>query len=362
MKTIKELKCTLDNDLKKYSKVFLIGHNGPDFDSIGSCIGLYRLARHYNKPAYIIVDDEPSKIEPGVKTIIDDSKDSIKYINKDRFLKLANSKSLLIVADVNKKDMISVGDSLDKVGKTIVIDHHNENGNTIETHDKFISLDVSSTCEIVTSLLNMLKIPYDEKTANYLLTGISLDTKKFQSDVSAKTHDTAEKLMKKGAKAEFVNNMFLEDYENYCKINSLIINGTQLKKYTDSALTPIQVSFTLNRTQPGTIYNKEDFAKAADQMIKFKGFDAAFVLGFVDTDVIHVSGRSTGSSKVDVSKILDSIGGGGNRQNAGARVNGNSLEEIESAIQENVPLGLPDDANVIEKPKLIKLKKNARKV
>ena len=37
---IKNLKEVLESEAKKSQKIFIIGHDSPDFDSIGSCIGL----------------------------------------------------------------------------------------------------------------------------------------------------------------------------------------------------------------------------------------------------------------------------------------------------------------------------------
>ena len=51
----KNFKNLLESEIKKSSNVFIIGHNGPDFDSIGACIGLATLVEHFRKDAYIIV-------------------------------------------------------------------------------------------------------------------------------------------------------------------------------------------------------------------------------------------------------------------------------------------------------------------
>ena len=47
----KNFKNLLESEIKKSSNVFIIGHNGPDFDSIGACIGLAVLAEHFHKDA-----------------------------------------------------------------------------------------------------------------------------------------------------------------------------------------------------------------------------------------------------------------------------------------------------------------------
>ena len=69
---IREFKSKLEMELKKSSSVFVMGHNEPDFDAIGSAFGLYVWSVQNDKNAYIIVDDDESKIEPGVKKIIDE--------------------------------------------------------------------------------------------------------------------------------------------------------------------------------------------------------------------------------------------------------------------------------------------------
>ena len=354
IENIKELRMKLENEIKKSSRVFIVGHNSPDFDAIGSAIGLSVLAQSFGKKAYIIIDDEPSKIEPGVKKIIDENRPNYNIITRSDFLKKTDGKSLLIVTDVNKQPMISVKDDLDKVGHIIVIDHHLEDQTSIASPDKFISIDSSSACEIVSRVLLNARVPFDSHVANYLLSGISLDTKRFKLNTTDKTHEVAEKLIKNGADIDYVNNLFLEEFESYCRISNLIINGTLIKKYSESLLDPIQVSFTLNRNQPNQIYLKEDYAKAADRMMKFTGIDASFALGYVEPGVVHISARS--GKRVNVGKIMEEMGGGGNSQAAGGRITTDDIFAIEQELMDKISIGLPDETNIPEEPQVIKMK------
>lgn len=359
MNTLKELKSKLETEIKKSSHVFVIGHNEPDLDAIGSAIGLCTLASHYKKPSSIIVNDEPSKIDSSTKKVIDDCSNRYNIINKDTALEMVNSNSLLILSDVNKLHMISLKEDVYKFKKIIVIDHHNEDKNTIKTEDKFIREDMSSACEIVATILNNAKIPYNSTVANYLLAGINLDTKRFKQNVTEDTHDTAEKLLRHGADTDFVNNLFLEEFESFCRISNLIINGTIIKKYSDSLLAPIQVSFTLDRNNPDAIYQKEDYAKAADRMMKFNGVDAAFALGFVEPGLVHISARST--KKVNVGTIMSKMHGGGNPQSAGGRVKTDNLLSLENNLMKYIPAGLSEKEDIIEEPPVIKKKQIRRK-
>ena len=354
LEDLKDLKVTLERKLKNCSNVFIVGHNGPDFDSLGAAIGLCAISRNFYKKSYIIIDDEQAKLEPGVKKIIDAEQKHYRFITRSEFQQLADENSLLIVVDANKEDMISVGEDLDKVSDVIVIDHHSVNEKTIKTPNLYIELDTSSTCETIFKLINAYKVKIKQSEANYILAGISLDTKRFKKNTTSRTLDIAKKLIERGASVDYVNNLFLEEFESYCKISNLIVNGTAIKKISDSLLTPIQISFTLNRNAPKTVYLKEDLAKAADKMLKFNGIDASFALGYLEDGTVHISARS--NRRVNVGAIMSELSGGGNVQNAGSRVVSDDIFEVERQLMEKIPIGISDDEKIVKEPKLLKLK------
>jgi len=356
-KNLKEFKEALENEIINSSKVFIIGHNGPDFDSIGSAVGLYAIVTHFHKKAYIIVNEADDKIEPGVKKILDDHNARFKIINNQEFEELTDENSLLILTDVNKDDRISIGDKLDLVGSIAIIDHHNEDEHTIPTEVTFIDENISSASEIVARLLGNFKVKYGEDIANFLLAGINLDTGRFKKNSTSKTHDVAKTLINNGANSTYINNLFLEEFESYCRISNLIINGTVIKKYSET-MSPIQISFTLNRNNPKAIYSKEDYAKTADRMMKFKGIDASFTLGYVDPKTIHISAR--GGQRVNVGKIMQKLNGGGNPQSAGGRVESDDIFEIEEQLMDKVLDVLSEEESTIENPKVIKVKQIRR--
>ena len=356
---IKQIKETLEDQISHCSNVFIVGHNSPDFDSIGSCIGLYQMAESLGKKGYIIVDDEPSTIEPGVKRIIDENREKVCFIKKASFEQLVDDQSILIVSDVNKDNMISVGDSLNRVKSIIVLDHHSEDEHTIDTPYRFISEEISSASEIVARVLNCSKIKYGKEVANFLLAGICLDTNRFKQNTSSKTHDVAEKLIDSGADIDYVNNLFLQEFESYCRISNLIINGTIIRKFSESSLTPIQVSFTLNRNQPREIYLKEDYAKVADRMMKFNGIDAAFALGYVDDKCIHISGRS--GKRVNVGNIMKEMQGGGTCQSGGTKIESDNIFALEEELISKISYGISEEETIKEEPQVIKVKQIQKK-
>lgn len=345
---VKEFKEILELEIRKSSNVFIVGHNNVDLDSIGSSIGLARLAKEYNKDVYIIVDDLRYNIQSGIISVMDLVKEDYKFIKKKDVDKLISKNSLLLVTDVNKKSMISVGDMLDRFKNTLVIDHHTESENSVITPHKFIDLGVSSASEVVARILNCSKIKYDENIANALYAGMSLDTQRFQYNTSPKTHDTAEKLILHGADKELVRNLLLEEFDDRCKVWNLILSGTFIYKYSKE----LGVSFTLNRNVPKQIYQIADCAKAANEMFDVRGVDAAFTLGYVSDDEIHISAR--GNGRVDVSKVMMQLGGGGNETCAGGRIISTDIFEVENELMDSVKYGVDPSEKLYDKPKLLR--------
>ena len=154
---------------------------------------------------------------------------------------------------------------------------------------------------------------------------------------------------------EYVNRLVLQGFEEYRRIRNLIINGTIFRIYNEDSLSPIQVSFTLNRDNPKTIYAKEDFAKVADRMMGFENYSAAFALGYVDEETIHISARS--GDRVNVGIIMEAMSGGGTPKRAGTTVKSNNILEVEEELINKVALGISSEETLQEHPIVVKMKK-----
>ena len=312
------------------SKIFIVGHKEPDFDSIASALGMQTLCTQLGKESYVIIDEPDIILEPGVKRIKDINRFQHKIITLSEYDLLKEKDSTLIVVDTNKKDLIYLGDSLEDFKGIFVIDHHQMSSDSLERINYFIDSNISSASEIVSQLLIGNKIKCESNIYTYLLAGIILDTSRFKKNTTSHTHDVAKKLINKGADREYISELFLTDFNDDKKINDLVFNGTEFESYIHSLLQTYNISFTMNRNNPTEIYRRDQIAKAADRMLKYR-IDAAFVLGYTDDKNIQVSARSKGI--VDVGKIMAHIGGGGNRQNAAAKIDSLSIEALESTLK-----------------------------
>lgn len=322
MQKYKDLKNILDIKINESNQIFITGHNVSnndlDFDAIASMICLYLIIQKYDKQVYLLIEELPAKIEPGVKKIIEEIRTSINIINVDKYTKVKSDNDLLITVDTNKTNLINCANYIDKFKDIIIIDHHNEDKNTINTDYKFIFNDVSSTSEILTELLLLYKIKYAPIIANYLLAGIYLDTNKYTRNCSARTMRNVTRLLDKGAEINKVNEYYEEDYVSDRKVQELV---SKANFFTYSIAVCIG--------DENVTYTKEELAKVADYLLRYKA-DATFAAGYIDDEMISISARSKGN--IDVGKIMSELEGGGNTYSAAAKLFSQKMEEVSQKL------------------------------
>ena len=265
---LKKLKAVLEEKINKCDRVVIIPHNNADFDAIGSAIGISLIAKELNKPYTIIVNDPPHIIESGVKKIIDECKDNYEILKKDKFLKAQSNKSnpLFILCDVNKANLICVNDILPDKEDVIVIDHHNSDKNTVNSDHIFIDCEKSSASEIITELLQSMKINIPSDAANYLYAGIYLDTAKLTKNCKANTMNMAAKLLEAGADPNYTD-PFDTDYtalrtaKDYPEIIELLKQAEANETKTQTANLPKQEEFDAALIEASRVGNYEEVKK-----------------------------------------------------------------------------------------------------
>lgn len=319
----------LEDKIKGASNILIMGHANPDFDSVGSCVGVARFAMS-------VLKREPSfKGNPELKVNIVTNKSSdavvscmaqLKqdeiydriFIDKDAARDLVTSETVLIICDVNNPAIYESPELVETVSSIAIIDHHRlANTLPFEPFLQYIETTKSSASEIVTEILFGSQYSDDilKGEAELLLAGIMLDTNSFTRNAGAQTFDMIHNLYSKGAHTEVVRELFNESLEE------LMLSGefeSKARIYRDSvAITWM----TLDRpAEPG---DRIIASKVADKLLKIKGVQASFALVKLDSDVI-ISGRSKGD--VNVQLILERLKGGGHFDAAGAQVKNASVE------------------------------------
>lgn len=325
METIKDLKIILEKLVKESEQIFIVPHIKADFDAIASAIGMSLIVKKLGKTPYIILDEPISDMEPGVKKIVEEIKNSCndnefpQIICSDKYHKIKGSNKILIAVDLNKCYLTSCSDYLNDFKNILIIDHHNEDEKTITTKYKYIDVKVSSVSEILIELLCCFNIKYDKRVADYLLAGIYLDTDSLKRNVSAKTYKMISKLFEKGANIERVNDLFVYDFVSDRKIQELI-GRTEFTTIT----------YAIALADEEVIYTREELAKAADYLSKY-ATDAAFSVGHISQDEISVSARAA-KGMIDVGEVMQELGGGGSPYSAATKITGQSVCDTGKAL------------------------------
>ncbi len=311
---LKELISEADN-------VILMGHSNSDMDSIGSSLGLYRLAKTLGKEAKIV--NERAGI--GLDNFLKDAKKSEEYVDcfvtKQEAIDAVKPNTLLIITDTHKKSYVEVPELLDKVSKIVVIDHHRRSTDYIENAIlTFHEVYASSASELVTEILeySQLDIKLTQIEVEALYAGIMLDTKNFTFKTGVRTFEAAAYLRKCGVDIIKVKKWFQSDLKTYQVISEIVAKSEIVN---DS----IAISTYENDDENANIIA----AKAADELLTIGGINASFVLGKTGNK-IYISGRSIGG--INVQLILEKLGGGGHITLAGAQLENISMEDAKQEL------------------------------
>lgn len=313
---IKEKSKEIKRLIEKSSSIYIMGHRYLDLDAIGSCVGVYEYAKSLNKKPTIIINDKRN--EKGVARVLDKIRDNYNIKKSKKIKSRINDKSLLIVVDTNKKNLLQAPEILELFNNVIVIDHHETSKESIN-EGLLIIEESSSACEMVTNLLVFTKTIIDSEVATILLSGIVLDTNNFTLKTNAETYKAAYLLATHGAKPNDVQALLKQNLKDYSERQKVITNA---KIYKNIAISTAKSSI---------YYRREDLAKIADALLLFNNIETAFVIGKLDRQVVGISARSQGAC--DVGLVLSSLGGGGNKHEAGSRIENMTIKEVEEEIK-----------------------------
>ena len=315
---------TVESMIDEAKNVIIMGHQNADIDSLGSSMGMYRLAVTMEKPAYIVATDLGMNLGKFVDTLKETEYEKI-IIDKKEALNLIDKDTLLIVVDTHKKSFVQVPELLDKTEKIVVIDHHRKGPDFIENASlTFQEVYASSAAELVTEILQYVerKVELTPIEIESLYGGIMVDTKNFTFKTGVRTFEAAAYLRRFGVDIIKVRKWFQADLESYNVIAD-IVKKADMVSDTIAISTYDEVSKDAN-----TIC-----AKAADELLTISNITASFVIGN-NGDNICISGRSIGDINVQI--ILEKMGGGGHITLAGAQLTGVTIDEAKTELMNRI--------------------------
>lgn len=287
--------------LKNHDNYYILIHQSPDGDAIGSGYGLCFALREMGKKANVMCSDPiPAKYD---------------FITKDyepqRFNHNTTISTDLAETKLLGKTLSGYSDFIE-----LAIDHHKSNTRFSEKLD--LVENASSACEIVYEILTQGGMPITEKTALCLYTGMATDTGCFKYECTTpRCHIIAAELMSKYSLPVGKINRILFDIKpmEVLKFEQKLIGD--MKVFLDGSCAVAAVMLADLKRWGISLDDAEDIASLPMQI---KGVEVGITLKEKEENKFKVSMRS--AEKVDVSDICKKFGGGGHARAAGCMIEG----------------------------------------
>ena len=317
----------LENLIAEADQVMVMGHQYPDMDSIGGCLGIRRIAKMHGKTYWIVTNPEQYShdIKKLMEVIKKDELLSSAIVNPEMAEALITENTLFIIVDVSKPSLCAAPSIVKKANKLVVIDHHRRGEEFPENPDLvYIEPYASSVGELITELLEYQseeaeKIQPIEATT--LLAGIIVDTRNFTLRTGSRTFDTASYLKSVGADTILIQRLLKENVDTYL-MRSHLLNSLEML--------PNNVGIV--HGEENTVYPTVVAAQTADMMLSMENIDASFVVTKRNDGRVGISARSLGNKNVQ--RVMEKMGGGGHLSNAATQLSDITIEDaIRQLIQ-----------------------------
>ncbi len=308
---------------KEADRVFVVGHANPDMDSVGSGIGVVKIARLHNVKANFVLDVNKTNYDVGrlVAKMQKVKEDTDMFISPDDALESLTDKSMLVMVDHSKYSITYSKDLYDRLkNRIIVIDHHRRGEEFPENPMlTYVEPYASSACELVTEMVEYQQPSSGQRVltdleATAMLAGITVDSREFSLRTGTRTFDAASYLRSIGASSVGVSELLKEDIDSFLERTRLV-----------SSLKMIRPKMAVLCGNDDQIIDPIITAQAADTALDLENVEASFAITRRSKDTISISARSMGEINVQV--IMEKLGGGGHLSNAATQIKGVTVQE-----------------------------------
>ncbi len=316
-------------DLMNQSRqIFVMGHQRPDMDSVGACLGIRRIAAMNNKQCWVVLDQENlhSDVTRLMQELKKDDKISQSVITPEEALEKADQNDLLIMVDHSKKSISTSPELYDKLENRIMVIDHHRRGEEFPENPMLVYIEpyASSTCELITEMFEYQSResePINRLEATAMLTGIVIDTQSFSQHTGTRTFDAASYLRALGADQSLVSHFMKENVDSYMN-RSHLIDRVEFKEDGNA----------ICAGEDDQIYDPVTAAQAADSLLSVSGVEASFAITRRSEDSVGISARSSGQRNVQL--IMEQMGGGGHLSVAATQIEGKTVEEVRAQLLE----------------------------
>ena len=317
---------------KEADRVFVVGHASPDMDSIGSGIGVVKIARLHHVKANFVLDVNKTNYDVSrlVAKMEKVKGDNDIFIAPGDALEAVTDKSMLVMVDHSKYSITYSKELYDRLrDRIIVIDHHRRGEEFPENPMlTYVEPYASSACELVTEMVEYQQPSSGKRVltdldATAMLAGITVDSKEFSLRTGTRTFDAASYLRSIGASTMGVSELLKEDIDSFLQRTRLVSSLKMIKPKMAVLCGPDDKEIDPIIT-----------AQAADTALDLENVEASFAITRRNKDTIGISARSMGD--INVQLIMEELGGGGHLSNAATQIKGISVQEALAKLMDAV--------------------------
>ena len=313
--------------MEEASEIIVMGHQFPDMDAIGACLGIRRIANMNQKKAWIVKNEEQYSHDIHKLMDVIQEKEDIRddIISPEEALEKLTPNTLVILVDVSRPVIAASPEVLEQANKIVVIDHHRRSQDFPRNPVLvYIEPYASSTGELITELFEyqndyVESIQPIEATA--MLGGIIVDTRNFTLRTGSRTFDAASYLKSVGADTILIQRLLKENVETYL-----------LRSHLLNSLILLDNNIGIVQGEEDNPYPTVVAAQTADMMLSMENIDASFVVTKREDGRIGISGRSLGNKNVQ--RVMEKMGGGGHLSNAATQLSDTTIEEAVTQLKE----------------------------
>ena len=313
--------------MEEASEIIVMGHQFPDMDAIGGCLGIRRIAKMNQKKAWIVTNENQFSHDiHKLMDVIREQKDLREdIITPEEALEKLTPNTLVILVDVSRPVIAAAPELLEKANKIVVIDHHRRSQDFPKNPVLvYIEPYASSTGELITELFeyqNNYAESIQPIEATAMLGGIIVDTRNFTLRTGSRTFDAASYLKSVGADTILIQRLLKENVETYL-----------LRSHLLNSLILLENNIGIVQGEEDTPYPTVVAAQTADMMLSMENIDASFVVTKREDGRIGISGRSLGNKNVQ--RVMEKMGGGGHFSNAATQLSDTTIEEAVIQLKE----------------------------
>ena len=313
--------------MEEATEIIVMGHQFPDMDAIGGCLGIRRIAKMNQKKAWIVTNE--NQFSHDIHKLMDvireqkDLRDDI--ITPEEALEKLTPNTLVILVDVSRPVIAAAPEVLEQANKIVVIDHHRRSQDFPKNPVLvYIEPYASSTGELITELFeyqNNYAESIQPIEATAMLGGIIVDTRNFTLRTGSRTFDAASYLKSVGADTILIQRLLKENVETYL-----------LRSHLLNSLILLDNNIGIVQGEEDNPYPTVVAAQTADMMLSMENIDASFVVTKREDGRIGISGRSLGNKNVQ--RVMEKMGGGGHFSNAATQLTDITIEEAVIQLKE----------------------------